>query len=143
MVSSTGQSLLSLIGWTVVPDFVTHQVLRTFYFIFGSKFQKQPPRPGSQAHRRHYAYAFSVVVLSYLTYNLIQSARYMPPNFYEILGVPPTVDDTGLKLAFRQFARLYHPDRPGVGRAGEELFMFIRDAYEALKNPTVRFAYDR
>lgn len=67
----------------------------------------------------------------------------MPLNFYQILGVPPIVDDAGLKLAFRQFAKQHHPDRPGVGTAGTELFMLVRNAFEALKDPTVRFAYDR
>ena len=67
----------------------------------------------------------------------------MPLNFYQILGVPPTVDDAGLKFAFRQFAKQHHPDRPGVGTAGIEMFMIVRNAFEALKDPTVRFAYDR
>ncbi|KAM6502700.1 hypothetical protein JOM56_002677 [Amanita muscaria] len=137
------QSLLSLVGWTIIPDVATNQVLKLFHSFSSNKLKKPPPPPGSPAYRKHYAYAFSFVVLSYLTYNLIQSARDMPPNFYHILGVPPNVDDTGLKSAFRQFAKRYHPDRPHVGRAGEELFIFVRDAYDALKNPTVRFAYDR
>ena len=67
----------------------------------------------------------------------------MPPNFYEILGVRPDVDENGLKLAFRAFAKRYHPDRPGVGSQGAEMFMYVRDAFEALKDPVMRFAYDR
>ncbi|KAK2463039.1 hypothetical protein APHAL10511_004694 [Amanita phalloides] len=140
MVSSTGQSVLNLIGWAIGPDFVTHHVLRIFYSLLGPKFQKQP---GSLAYRRHYSYAFSFVVLSYLAYNLIQGIRYMPPSFYQILHVPPTVDDAGLKLAFRRFAKYHHPDRPEVGSAGTELFMRVRHAFDALKNPNIRFAYDR
>jgi len=67
----------------------------------------------------------------------------MPPSFYQILGVPPDVDENGLRTAFRAFAKQYHPDRPGVGQEGAEMFMYVRDAYEALKDPVVRFAYDR
>ena len=67
----------------------------------------------------------------------------MQPNFYQILGVSPDVDETGLKLAFRAFAKRNHPDRPEVGKGGEVLFMAVRDAFEALKDPAVRFAYDR
>jgi len=52
----------------------------------------------------------------------------MPPNFYEILGVPPDVDESGLKLAFRAFARRNHPDK--AGPQGKELFMYVRDAFE-------------
>ncbi|KAF4563094.1 hypothetical protein EYR40_007184 [Pleurotus pulmonarius] len=33
--------------------------------------------------------------------------------------------------------------RPGVGRDGEEVFMRVRTMFEALKDPVVRFAYDR
>lgn len=65
----------------------------------------------------------------------------MSPNLYETLGVYPTADDTALKTAFRQFAKKNHPDR--VGPQGESLFMEVRDAYDALKNPITRFAYDR
>lgn len=65
----------------------------------------------------------------------------MRPNFYELLGVGPDADETALKQAFRSFARRNHPDR--VGSQGEALFVEIRDAYEALKDPVKRFAYDR
>lgn len=65
----------------------------------------------------------------------------MPRNFYEILNVSPDIDESGLKFAFRAFARKNHPDR--VGKAGESVFIEVRDAFEALKDPVVRFAYDR
>jgi len=133
--------LLSLFGWTFVPDFATKHLLN---FIYQSPIRiVTPPQPGSVQHRKHYAVAFAFVIFAYLTYTLVQSARAMPPNFYQILGVPPDVDENGLKLAFRAFAKRYHPDRPGVGRQGAEMFMYVRDAFEALKDPVVRFAYDR
>jgi len=71
----------------------------------------------------------------------------MEPNFYERLGVDPQADEHTLKSAFRQFAKKYHPDK--VAREGndseraDEVFMAFRNAFEALKNPVVRFAYDR
>jgi DnaJ-class molecular chaperone len=74
---------------------------------------------------------------------MVQSSRTLPPNFYEILGVVPDVDENGLKIAFRQFAKKHHPDRPGIGEDGAQLFMMVREVFEALKNPVVRFAYDR
>lgn len=62
-------------------------------------------------------------------------------NFYELLGVDPRSDEGALKAGFRAFARKNHPDRIGPG--GEALFIDVRDAFEALKDPVVRFAYDR
>lgn len=130
--------LLSLVGWSVVPDFATKHVLS-----FCHKFSVLPAPTNQLTYRKQYALTFAFVVLTYLSYNLVESARSMPPNFYQILSVDPTVDESGLKTAFRQFAKKNHPDRPGVGRNGEELFIMVRDVYEALKDPVVRFAYDR
>jgi DnaJ-class molecular chaperone len=38
-------------------------------------------------------------------------------------------------------SRKYHPDR--AGRQYENLFIVIRQAYEALSDPVKRYAYDR
>ncbi|KAK7036528.1 hypothetical protein VNI00_011725 [Paramarasmius palmivorus] len=135
--------LKNFLGWSVIPDFATKNGLfMTHRYIFPSLGLKVPPQ-NTEEYRRQYRYAYAVVVLGYLFYTLVDGARSMEYNYYEILGVPPDVDENGLKIAFRHFARKYHPDRPGVGSAGAELFMKVRDAFEALKNPTVRFAYDR
>ncbi|KAF6761109.1 chaperone DNAJ [Ephemerocybe angulata] len=138
-------SLASLGGWSVVPDFASKHLLQFAYttpFICRT-LRLTPSAPNTAAYRQHYGITFALVVLGYLLYTLVDKAIHTPPNFYEILGVPYTVDDNGLKLAFRHFARRNHPDRPGVGKAGEELFMHVRDVFEALKDPAVRFAYDR
>ncbi|KAG6891020.1 hypothetical protein C0992_010993 [Termitomyces sp. T32_za158] len=130
--------LLSLVGWSIVPDFVAKHLLSLLHRFAILRVPTTQP-----TYRKQYALTFACVVLGYLSYNLIDSARSMPPNFYQILSVESTVDEQGLKVAFRQFVKKNHPDRPGVGRDGEELFIMVRDVYEALKNPVVRFAYDR
>lgn len=141
MLSGSSSILLSLFGWSFIPDFATRQILN---FVYKSPIRiTTAPTPGSIQHRKHYAITFAFVILTYLTYTLVQTARTMQPNFYQILGVSPDVDETGLKLAFRAFAKRNHPDRPEVGKGGEVLFMAVRDAFEALKDPAVRFAYDR
>lgn len=134
-------SLFGLVGWAVVPDFVTGRLLNFLHKTASSKLGLVPPPTGTPAYRRHYGYTFALVVLGYLLYSMIQSALNMPPNFYEILGTNPGTDDGGLKAAFRQFAKKNHPDR--VGPEGEALFIAVRDAFEALKDPVTRFAYDR
>jgi hypothetical protein len=141
MLSGSSSILLSLFGWSFIPDFATRQILN---FVYKSPIRiATAPTPGSIQQRKHYAITFAFVILTYLTYTVIQSARTMQPNFYQILGVPPNVDENGLKLAFRAFAKRNHPDRPEVGKEGEDLFMAVRDAFEALKYPVVIFAYDR
>ncbi len=134
-------TLASLAGWSYLPDFATKQLLPYFHRGYSYVFRRPVPAPNTPQWHRHYRYVYAFVVLSYLLYNFREAALAMTPNYYELLGVDPTSDDQQLKVAFRQFAKKNHPDR--VGSQGETLFMEVRDAFEALKNPTTRFAYDR
>ncbi|KAF5383407.1 hypothetical protein D9757_006164 [Collybiopsis confluens] len=134
-------AILGFVGWTFVPSFVTQHALKIVIQYYPRIFGRPSPAPGTQLYVQLYRYTYASVVLAYLCYNLINGSSNMAPNFYQVLGVAPDVDENGLKLAFRQFAKRYHPDRVGI--AGAELFMQTRDAFEALKNPTIRFAYDR
>ena len=63
-------------------------------------------------------------------------------DYYEILGVKPDAKDADIKSAYRRLARKYHPDVSKESGA-EEKFKSINEAYEALKDPARRKAYDR
>ncbi len=64
-------------------------------------------------------------------------------DYYEQLGVARDADDAALKSAYRKLAMQYHPDRnPGDAEA-EARFKAIGEAYEVLKDPQKRAAYDR
>ena len=63
--------------------------------------------------------------------------------YYEVLGVDRTVDDDGLKTAFRKLALKWHPDRNAGDVSSEARFKEINEAYEILKDPAKRAAYDR
>ncbi|MFC0218263.1 molecular chaperone DnaJ [Pseudochelatococcus lubricantis] len=64
-------------------------------------------------------------------------------DYYEALGVSRGAVDAEIKVAFRKLAMQYHPDRnPGDAQA-EAQFKEINEAYEVLKDPQKRGAYDR
>src|SRR5580765_906900 len=67
----------------------------------------------------------------------------MKADFYETLGVAKGVDEKGLKAAFRKLAMQFHPDRNPGDTSCEHKFKEINEAYETLKDPQKRAAYDR
>ncbi len=64
-------------------------------------------------------------------------------DYYEALGVTKTATDAELKAAFRKLAMKYHPDQNKDDPEAEVKFKEIGEAYEALKDPEKRAAYDR
>ena len=65
------------------------------------------------------------------------------PDYYETLGVSRDADEKALKSAFRKQAMKYHPDRNPDDAEAEARFKEVGEAYEALKDPQKRAAYDR
>jgi curved DNA-binding protein len=63
-------------------------------------------------------------------------------DYYKILGVPRDASAEDIKRAYRKLARKYHPDVSKEPRA-EARFKEVGEAYEALKDPARRAAYDR
>ncbi len=64
-------------------------------------------------------------------------------DYYETLGVDKAASEQDLKSAFRRLAKEHHPDKnPGDAEA-EQKFKDLSEAYEALKDPQKRAAYDR
>ena len=63
-------------------------------------------------------------------------------DYYEVLGVKPDATDAAIKAAYRRLARKFHPDVSKVEGA-EEKFKGANEAYEALKDPAKRKAYDQ
>ena len=64
-------------------------------------------------------------------------------DFYELLECDRTADDKVLKASYRRLAMQYHPDRNPGDTEAEARFKAINEAYDCLKDPQKRAAYDR
>lgn len=64
-------------------------------------------------------------------------------DFYELLGVERSADGAAIKAAYRKLAMQYHPDRNPGDAGAEARFKAISAAYEILKDPQKRAAYDQ
>jgi molecular chaperone DnaJ len=67
----------------------------------------------------------------------------MKQDFYAVLGVPRDAAEADIKKAYRKLAMEYHPDRNNGDKAAEEKFKLATEAYEVLRDPDKRAAYDR
>jgi curved DNA-binding protein len=63
-------------------------------------------------------------------------------DYYQIIGVARDASADDIKRAYRKLARKYHPDVSKEPNA-EEKFKELQEAYEVLKDPEKRAAYDQ
>ena len=64
-------------------------------------------------------------------------------DFYELLEVERSADDGTIKSSYRRLAMRFHPDKnPGCVES-EAKFKAISQAYDCLKDPQKRAAYDQ
>ncbi|QXQ06321.1 molecular chaperone DnaJ [Sphingosinicellaceae bacterium] len=64
-------------------------------------------------------------------------------DFYELLECERTADDGTLKASYRRLAMQWHPDKNPGNAVAEQRFKAISEAYDCLKDPQKRAAYDR
>lgn len=59
---------------------------------------------------------------------------------YDVLGVRPDASNDAIRAAYRERARLAHPDRPG---GADDAMARLNEAYRTLNDPGRRALYDR
>jgi molecular chaperone DnaJ len=64
-------------------------------------------------------------------------------DYYDLLGVQRGADEATIKAAYRKLAKECHPDRHNGCRDQEARFKAVNEAYDVLKDPQKRAAYDR
>ena len=64
-------------------------------------------------------------------------------DYYELLEVTRGADDATIKSSYRKLAMRWHPDKNPGDPEAEARFKAISEAYDCLKDPQKRAAYDR
>jgi len=64
-------------------------------------------------------------------------------DYYETLGLARGASEQDIKSAFRRLAKDCHPDRNATDKNAEQKFKELNEAYEVLKDPQKRAAFDQ
>src|ERR1051325_10541782 len=64
-------------------------------------------------------------------------------DYYATLEIGRSASEDEIKSAYRKLAMRYHPDRNNGSADAEEKFKQITEAYDVLRDPNKRAAYDR
>jgi len=64
-------------------------------------------------------------------------------DFFEVLEVSRTASEEEVKSAYRKLAMRWHPDKNNGSKEAEEKFKELTEAYDVLRDPQKRAAYER
>ena len=64
-------------------------------------------------------------------------------DYYEVLGVDKSADDSAIKKAYRSLAKKYHPDMNPGDKEAEAKFKEVNEAYDVLSDPDKKSKYDQ
>jgi len=67
----------------------------------------------------------------------------MARDYYDILGLSKSASDSEIKSSYRKLAMKYHPDRNPGDKKAEDKFKEVSEAYEVLKDPQKKAAYNQ
>lgn len=129
----------SLLAWLILPSLLAQFVLGVYYGIFYAG-KAQRPKKGSKAYERHYSVAYTVVIVAYFAYCIVEFVRGAGPTYYDIIGVQRVDVDGKLKTHFKHLIISLHPDKNP--HADPSRFMQLKQTYEVLNNEVSRPAYD-
>ncbi|KFY85223.1 hypothetical protein V500_08598 [Pseudogymnoascus sp. VKM F-4518 (FW-2643)] len=136
--------LLSLAGWTFLPNLVTNGVQSVWYGIT-IRAGDPKPQPRTPLHTKHRQRIHIAVITTYLLYTIYE-AHYtirQASDYYQDLGISHSATDREIKSRFRRLAALYHPDKVAQTATSTDFFRHLKTAQDTLLNPSARFAYDR
>ncbi|KAI1389796.1 uncharacterized protein F4822DRAFT_214064 [Hypoxylon trugodes] len=142
-----GNNVLSLLGWTFLPNLATGWV-QSIYYGLTIRAGDPKPAPNSPRYVQHRRRIHILVVSLYLLYTIYEADYELrrASDYYAELGVSFSASERDIKSRFRRLAALHHPDKlMSAGGTSEDadFFIHLKTAADTLTDPARRFAYER
>ncbi|KAK0635359.1 hypothetical protein B0T17DRAFT_39094 [Bombardia bombarda] len=141
--------ILSLLGWSFLPNLVTGWV-QSIYYSITIRAGDPKPQPGTPRFAEHRRRIHILVVAIYLLYTIYEADYDLQRDgsFYADLGVPLDATEREIKSRFRRLAAQYHPDKASTTATSSQAdinayFVHLKTASDTLLDPARRFAYER
>ncbi|KAI8907278.1 hypothetical protein EDD86DRAFT_209193 [Gorgonomyces haynaldii] len=125
-MDQVGQLLL----WSYVPKTAADFLIQQYY---KGRDRNEPQ------FQRNYRIVYALVVCVMLGYNFYSAYTKLPPNYYHLLDARVDSSASHLRARYRELSLIHHPDKTGEGQH----YLLIRQAYDTLKDPMLREAYER
>ncbi|KAG6009056.1 hypothetical protein E4U21_003388 [Claviceps maximensis] len=139
-------ALISLIGWSFLPD-IASSIIQTIYYGITIRAGDPKPASGSPQYARHRRRIQILVMTVYLIYTIYEADHEISQlsSYYADLGVSFIATDREIKSRFRRLAAVYHPDKTSSEAAAESAayFIHLKLASDTLQDAAKRFAYER
>lgn len=122
-------------GWFFLPKMAASVIQNMWYRTKNSKIR---PAKDSPQYKRHFAWIFAGVVITYLSYTVIQFEQALGSNHYDMLELQfSSFTQKQLKTNFRKASLQYHPDKigdAGAGKMDEKELLFSKHEYYVQRN---------
>ncbi|KAK3684728.1 hypothetical protein B0T22DRAFT_463977 [Podospora appendiculata] len=142
-------NLVSLLGWSFLPNLVTGWV-QTIYYGIAIRAGDPKPQPGTPRFAEHRRRIHILVVSAYLLYTIYEADYEIvrAGSFYTDLNLPLNATEREVKSRFRRMAAVFHPDKASTSSSTtaddiNAYFVHLKTAADTLTDPARRFAYER
>ncbi|KAJ2901877.1 hypothetical protein MKZ38_001310 [Zalerion maritima] len=147
----SNNAVLSLLGWTFLPNLLSSWLQRIYYGIT-IRAGTPHPIPGSPKYNLHRRRIHILVVSLYLLYTIYEADHSIrvEGNYYTDLSLPFSATEKEIRSRMRRLAAQHHPDKTASGSSGSgsqydshTYFIMLQRASETLSDYPRRFAYER
>lgn len=139
--SSMSSTVTNMVLWMFVPAAITNFLLKQYYSFRYAKNSPSIPKTNSVKHKRNYKICYTIVIVIYFLYCLVQSIYTLEESYYSKIGLKRGCYKAEFKKKARQLMLMHHPDKSSSGST--QKYHDLKKMTEVLENPNLCNIYEK